>query len=327
MEIRQLEAFAAVMSTGSVTAAGTMLGRSQPAISRLLQELEAELGYALFTRTGPRVTPTEQGFLLHEEVEHALVGLRQLGSRAKEIARGAERPLHVVATSALSAGLLPAALNHMNTHTPLNPHIQFRSASPEDVVRAVLCGRAQLGASSLPIEHRGLHVHWIGQAACVAALPADDPACRQDVVSLSSLSGRRFITMANPYRLRGRLDQALLKQNTKTAGIIETNSSLNALAAVRAGLGVGVVEPVTAYGALLPGVAIRPLDIDIPFLFGVVTPQSKPVPPAVKKLIDALVHAAGELLPGFILHDAAAHASLLQSVYGKSIHAPENTAP
>lgn len=57
MELRQLEAFAAVMSTGSVTAAGRLLGRSQPAISRLLQELEAEIGYALFSRSGPRVTP------------------------------------------------------------------------------------------------------------------------------------------------------------------------------------------------------------------------------------------------------------------------------
>src|SRR5947199_229399 len=50
MEPRQLEAFAAVMSTGSVTGAARLLARSQPAITRLVQELEAEVGYALFTR-------------------------------------------------------------------------------------------------------------------------------------------------------------------------------------------------------------------------------------------------------------------------------------
>ena len=113
MELRQLEAFAAVMSTGSVTAAGRLLGRSQPAISRLLQELEAEIGYALFSRSGPRVTPTEQGFLLYEDVERALAGMRQIRERAGEIARGQAQPLLIAATPALAAGLVPAALQRM----------------------------------------------------------------------------------------------------------------------------------------------------------------------------------------------------------------------
>lgn len=101
MELRQLEAFAAVMSTGSVTAAGKLLGRSQPAISRLIQDLEAEIGYALFTRSGPRVSPTEQGFLLYEDVEHTLISLRQIRTRAEEIARGEARPLRLAATLSL----------------------------------------------------------------------------------------------------------------------------------------------------------------------------------------------------------------------------------
>lgn len=57
MEIRQLEAFAAVMTTGSVTGAARLLERSQPAITRLVQELEAEIGYALFARSGPESLP------------------------------------------------------------------------------------------------------------------------------------------------------------------------------------------------------------------------------------------------------------------------------
>ena len=48
MEIRQLEAFAAVYSAGSVTAAGRLLDRSQPMVSRQIQDLEHELGFTLF---------------------------------------------------------------------------------------------------------------------------------------------------------------------------------------------------------------------------------------------------------------------------------------
>lgn len=311
MELRQLEAFAAVMSTGSVTAAGRLLGRSQPAISRLLQELEAEIGYALFARSGPRVTPTEQGFLLYDDVERALASLRQIRDRAEEIARGQAQPLLLAATSALAAGLVPAALKRIETQAG-NTRVQLRSASPERVVHAVLSGAAQLGATSLPLEHRGLTVHWIGQAPCVVALPENDPAARHEVVPVAELAGRRVITMANPYRLRRRLDAAL----GHAAGAIETNSSVNALAAVRAGLGVSVLEPITAYGAPMAGVAIRPIDLDIPFFFGVITSQSQPLTPACQAMADALAQTAAQLLPGFVLHDAGQHGALLQSIYG-----------
>ncbi|MGR6074492.1 LysR family transcriptional regulator [Achromobacter xylosoxidans] len=311
MELRQLEAFAAVMSTGSVTAAGRLLGRSQPAISRLLQELEAEIGYALFARSGPRVTPTEQGFLLYDDVERALSSLRQIRDRAEEIARGQAQPLLLAATSALAAGLVPDALKRIEAQAG-NTRVQLRSASPERVVHAVLSGTAQLGATSLPLEHRGLTVHWIGQAPCVVALPENDPAARHDVVPVAELAGRRVITMANPYRLRRRLDAAL----GHAAGAIETNSSINALAAVRAGLGVSVLEPITAYGAPMAGVAIRPIDLDIPFFFGVITSQSQPLTPACQAMADALAQAAAQLLPGFVLHDACQHGALLQSIYG-----------
>lgn len=312
------------MSTGSVTAAGRLLGRSQPAISRLLQELEAEIGYALFARSGPRVTPTEQGFLLYDDVERALAALQQIRGRAQEIARGQAQPLLLAATSALAAGLVPAALKRIETQSGA-ARIQLRSASPERVVHAVLTGAAQLGATSLPLEHRGLTVHWIGQAPCVVALRDDDPAARHAVVPVAELTGRRLITMANPYRLRRRLDAALAN-NVQALGTIETNSSVNALAAVRAGLGVSVLEPITAYGAPMAGVAIRPIDLDIPFFFGVITPQSQTLTPACQAMAEALAEAAAALLPGFVLHDAGAHSALLQSIYGDDAPVMENPA-
>ncbi|MBF5005374.1 LysR family transcriptional regulator [Diaphorobacter caeni] len=318
MELRQLEAFAAVMSTGSVTAAGRALGRSQPAVTRLVQELEAEIGYPLFSRNGPRVSPTEQAFLLFEDVEHALQSLQQIRRRAKEIEHGLKRPLHLLATSALASGLIPAALARLEAsgNDAAASQIHLRSASPERVAHGVLTGSAQLGVTSLPLEHRGLQVHWIAEAPCVAVLPEDDPLAARDVVPLAELAKRRLITMANPYRLLGRLDGAFAAASGATdhanaPPFIKTNSSVNAMAAVRAGLGVSVLEPVTALGLPLDGLAVRALDTHIPFLFGAVSQQTAPFTPAMDALCSALADAAAALLPGFVLHDASRHAELL----------------
>ncbi|MEO7150966.1 MAG: LysR family transcriptional regulator [Burkholderiaceae bacterium] len=312
MEPRQLEAFTAVMSTGSITAAARLLARSQPAITRLVQELEAEIGYALFTRNGPRVTPTAQGFLLHEDAERALAGLRQIHIRAAEIAHGDAQPLLLAATSALAVGLLPQALRQVEQQTGPAP-IQLRTAAPEQVLHAVLTGAVQLGVCSLPLEHRGLDVHWIGQLACVAVLPAGDPLAAQATVPLAALAQRRLITMSNPFRLRHRLDAELAQAGRapdRRAALIETNSSINAQALVRAGLGVAVLEPLTAHGAPLPGLVVRPVDTDIPFFFGVITPQSPALTAPVQALVDALLQAACAL-PGFQQHDVADHGRLL----------------
>ena len=50
MNYRQIEAFHAVMITESMTLAGKMLFISQPAVSRLIIELEEEIGFKLFER-------------------------------------------------------------------------------------------------------------------------------------------------------------------------------------------------------------------------------------------------------------------------------------
>ena len=56
--IRQIEAFRAVIETGNMTQAGEVLGVTQPAISRLIRDLEEEYGLQLFARHAGRIDPT-----------------------------------------------------------------------------------------------------------------------------------------------------------------------------------------------------------------------------------------------------------------------------
>ncbi|MCE7027575.1 LysR family transcriptional regulator [Jiella avicenniae] len=58
LDSRQLDAFAAVISIGSVTGAVRTPGRSQPVVPRQSRDLEATLGYSPFDRNGPRIAPS-----------------------------------------------------------------------------------------------------------------------------------------------------------------------------------------------------------------------------------------------------------------------------
>ncbi|WP_211462291.1 LysR family transcriptional regulator [Collimonas silvisoli] len=291
MDLNQLEAFSAVMTIGSVTGAGRSLGRSQPAVSKAIQDLENELGYALFDRNGPRVTPTDKAFLLYEEVERSLVGLRTIRERAQEIGRDEQQPIHLVATPALASTIAPMALKLIESQG-LPEHIHLRSASAEQVVHSVLHRTVSLGLTSLPIAHRGLDLHWIGEAPCVAVMRADNALADKAVISADMLHGQRIITMSNRYRLRQRIDSAL-GNGAALDVAIETNTSFNAVMAAIAGL------------------AVKPLAVNIPFYFGVVTPYGKPIDGVTQALIGALETAARNILHGFVKRDASQHDDLL----------------
>ncbi len=311
LDLRQLEAFSAVISSGSVTAAARVLQRSQPAVSRLIQDLESAIGYPLFVRNGPRIHPTEQALRLHEYVETALISLQQIRLRANEIWKEEKSPLLIAATPSMASGLLPTALARLS----LEDSVQILSDSAEQTAHAIITAQAEIGISSLPLEHQGVQIHWIGQSRCVLALREDDPLAQQQQVSLADLGSRKLITPYNPYRLRRRYEQALRKARVKPLDVIETNSSVNILACIRAGLGVAIMEPVTAYGLPLNGVIIRELEVDIPYYFGVITPQSKPPRSSTLALIDALRLAAGDLLPAFTCHEAGEHGRVIQSLH------------
>ncbi|RMO92569.1 Transcriptional regulator, LysR family [Pseudomonas syringae pv. tagetis] len=316
MDLRQLEAFAAVMSAGSVTAAGKMLGRSQPSVTRAIQELEQELGFALFERSGPKVTPTHKAFMMYGEVESALLGVRNIRQRAQHIAQEENHQIKLVAISALAAGLLPTALSRLPE--PLRPQqIQLQSMSPENVVQAVLSKTMDLGAVSLPLEHRGLEIHWIGEASCVAVLPADSPLAAHDVLSMELLRQQTLITMANPYRFRRRIDKAFHDAGGEPPRMLDTNTSLIAMQMARVGLGIALVDPFTAIGVPLQGVVVRPIACSIPFFFGLISAFASPLSEVASALVEEIAVCAKVLLPEMIMHEASAHDALLQSIYAE----------
>ncbi|NBO76272.1 MAG: LysR family transcriptional regulator, partial [Betaproteobacteria bacterium] len=69
MRLRHLEVFHAVMRAGTVSGAARLLHISQPAVSKVLQHAEAQLGLALFERVHGKFHPTPEARRLFAEVD------------------------------------------------------------------------------------------------------------------------------------------------------------------------------------------------------------------------------------------------------------------
>lgn len=95
--ISLLTAFEAVIRTGSTLAAARDLDLTQGAVSRLIQNMEAQLGVTLFLREGRRLLPTDQ----------ALAYARDVGKALDLISRGSMRVRSNTGGGTLSLAILP----------------------------------------------------------------------------------------------------------------------------------------------------------------------------------------------------------------------------
>ena len=74
MRLRHIEIFQAIRQTGSVSAAAQLLHVSQPAVTKVLQHAELQLGFPLFLRIRGKLQPTPEALALEREVDKVSCG-------------------------------------------------------------------------------------------------------------------------------------------------------------------------------------------------------------------------------------------------------------
>ncbi len=102
MKLSTLQALVAAIDAGSLRNAAKKLAVSQPALTKMVRELERELGASLLVRTTRGVLPTAQGKVLYE---HALKAVSELGLAVDQISQLAGRM-----AGTLTVGAVPLAV-------------------------------------------------------------------------------------------------------------------------------------------------------------------------------------------------------------------------
>ena len=124
MNLRHLRAFATIVDVGGFARAAMRLNLSQPALSRQIHALEADLGVALFDRIGRRVQLTSQGEDLLQRSRRLLAEAESLGERARELKSGETGILRLGATPQVIENLLaPFLVQYRRRHPGVEVHL------------------------------------------------------------------------------------------------------------------------------------------------------------------------------------------------------------
>lgn len=245
MNLRQIEVFRATMLTGSTADAARLLHVSQPGISRMISHIELQLGVNLFERGKGRLRPTPEAHALYAEVEQVYRGVQRIDARAQALKSGGGLELRVLATPSLLLEVIPRAVASLSVDYP-DSCFYVESQLVREMVRLLSIGEADVGFSSLPIDHAPLVTEVIGSWSLSCVFQKGHRFEQESSVSLREIVKERMIAFS-PDTPQGRMvAQAYPQALTSRRGRIEVRSGQVACALVAAGAGVAVVDNLTA---------------------------------------------------------------------------------
>lgn len=271
MRHRQVEAFRNVMIAGSITEASNILHISQPSVSRLIADLEHSVGFKLFERKHGRIYPTAEAVEFFEEVERSFQGLDRLMQFARNIADRRDMHLTIAGMPALSIHLIPMIIcKFLAVHPTARVTVEARSS--ERVVDWIALQRADFGFVARPYDVPGVACRMEMSMPCMLILNADHPLAARERVSMAELRGEKLIKLTNPV-VGADLREKLARAGIEDVDYIESTLSSVVIKLVEMGMGVGLIEPLSAFAMMSERIAVRPLEETIPFHFAMVVPE------------------------------------------------------
>jgi DNA-binding transcriptional LysR family regulator len=300
---RQVEAFRAMMLTGSVTEAAKLMAVTQPAVSRLLRDFQALLKMELFERRGIGLVPTAAAAALYAEVERSFVGLERITAAAEEIRGRRTGTLRIAALPALSNGYLPRLAGHFLKDRP-NLNLAFFGVISPIVVDWALNNQCDVGFAEVPIAHSGLPSLRLPALPRVAVLPAGHRLGAKEVLEPRDFDGEPFVSLSSGSSSRHLIDQAFNRDDVHRELRVDTNLSEIICGMVSSGLGVAICDPFTAQEFATRGIVVRRFLPRIDFEFAAVFPAQRSPSPVALDLVQTIREALDELqgLPAPQMH-------------------------
>jgi DNA-binding transcriptional LysR family regulator len=242
LSFRQLEVIRAVALHGAVTSAAADLGVSQPAVSMMLRDCAASVGFPLFLRAQGRLQPTPELRVFLDEVDRVFKGLERIDRLIGDIRDASVGSVVVAVTPTLADNLLPAAVAAFRR---ARPRIQITVQTMDNLsaVEAVTQGGVDFGLVLTPIAETDARLVPLCASELVCVVSQDHPLAASTAVTAKDIAPYPLISFSRSLPL-GRL----VEQNFRDAGVqrriaLEVNQSSTALALARAGAGVAVIDP------------------------------------------------------------------------------------
>lgn len=295
----RLRAFALVLDLGSISAAASVLGYTQSAVSQQLAALEREVGAALVDRSQRPLRATRAGASLRPQVERLLAALGGVEAAVEDL-RGAAPRLRLAAFPSALSSFVPAAMRDLRrAHRDIV--VRVLQLETQEAVERLRGGDADLAVVhympglAVP-ETAGLQRRRLLVDDLHVVLPEAHRLARREAVSLTDLEAEPLILPGRDTpdgRFRSVVEHLCAQAGFAPRVAYEIDDLPAAQAFVAAGIAVvpmhGLILATLPQGATARPLAERPAGSRTVEALAPAAART----PVVDDLLDRLIHAAG----------------------------------
>lgn len=253
-----------VMRLGTTGGAAAALHVSQPAVTQLIQQLEARSGLRLFARQKGRLSPTPEALALIEEVERVYDGLEAVHRKIAALRTHEDEVLRVGSLQAMASSVMPWAIAQFQRSYP-RTRCLLTVDSSSGLRQALLRGKVDFAFLGDEADTSGLSssVFYEVPAACV--MQATHPLARRATVSPRDLRDVPLIALSDTDPAQRRVEAALRAAGITPHNVVETPYSATQCALVLAGAGLAITNPLVAREYVPLGLRHVPFDAPVVF--------------------------------------------------------------
>jgi len=257
MSPKQLEVFVHVVELGSVTAAASALGMSQPSVSKSLALIEQQMGFDLFTRAGGRMQATPEAQEIYEQARRVVDGIAGFERLLERVRTYGVGQLRICATPALAINVLPQAVQQWRRAHPEHGVVMdmFLNNEIED---AVARREYDLGFVLRPSEDLPAGAQIVAGGRMVCVMPPGHRLAALPEVRWEDISPQELIYITTDARIIAALARSISGFRERPVSALETNRYTLAINLVHQGAGVTLVDEFALSAADRAQLEVRP---------------------------------------------------------------------
>lgn len=292
MNIRQLKAFTAVMDSGLVSKAADEIGVTQPNVSKLIRQIEDELGVRLFERSRGRLFPTPEATYLRNFANSILGQLNEATRFLKDYGNMRAGDLRIMSIAGPSLFFLP---NLINEFVPARSqvNVSLMAWNSSSIVNWISNYQAGIGIVEIYESNPFLKLDHF-DLRCMCAIPRDHKLAAKEVITPVDLASERLAVNAPDHPLFEQVQAIFKAQNCQMNIQFQSDIFLPKFTMIEKRGLIAIVDPVNIrnyqiYSRGFDSIVFRKFEPRVNLKLTVVSPSLRPLSVIESEFRSALI--------------------------------------